>query len=107
MTFEHNYVKLKGQTKARILEVNTMQIIDIERTNNGLWYHETRYKDYSDFKKKNHSIDDGKYVHLIAVGNLGVPFSVLIKWTQSVEKLCRESIGEWFDIEIKYNKDTQ
>lgn len=85
--FSHNYPKLWNQKTGLLLRVT---IRDRERDmSKSLIEYDTKYAEgkYYELKK-------GKYLHLVFLGNEGIPFSTIRRWTPDKEKYYLGLVGQ-------------
>ena len=92
--FSHRYPKIHGQTSARLLAVNPISIT--KNTPRELLEYDTSYEG-GHFELKR-----GKYIQLVFLGNLGIPFCTIRPAFPSRKvDYYNGAIGEWFDIKYK------
>lgn len=96
--FSHDYPKLHKQTSAKLIMV--MPIIIDDNTPKELIEYDTKY-DGGYFE-----LPHGTYVHMIFVGNLGIPFCTIRKsYPASKGDYYCGVIGDVFDIKVKTDGD--
>lgn len=92
--FSHRYPKIHGQTSARLLAVNPISIT--KDTPSELLEYDTAYEG-GHFELKR-----GKYIQLVFLGNLGIPFCTIRPAFPSRKvDYYNGAVGELFDIKYK------
>lgn len=93
--FSHNFTKLHGTTKARLLEWQTK---DSDFIDGEAILYDTEY--WEGGKRKFYYLKPGLYLRLLLMGENGIPFTTYRKANnENVAKYC-DSIGEWFEIVV-------
>lgn len=90
--FSHEYPKLWGQYSARLLEVNDTEyknlhpdLIEYDTKYNGGYY----------------PLPKVRLIQLIFLGDKGIPFCTIRRWTPQKHRYYESAIGKIFEIEIK------
>ena len=92
--FLGEYVKLNGQRKAKLLDVLSVHINESECHSELLKYDTLR----TDGSRYN--ITDGSYLLLFFLGDKGMLFTTIRRWTYEQMLYYKERIGKMFDIVI-------
>lgn len=93
ITFKHRYPKMCGQTSGRLVTV--LPIMIDRNTPTDMVKYETTYSEGDKYFYD--SLPNGKYVQLVFVGNLGIPFSDIREaWPENRVKFFRESVNQEF-----------
>lgn len=98
--FSHKYLKLWQQDKAELIH---LRVIDREEIGKELLLYDTKY--YLDEPEDEFDIygyyplpDQGKFIQIFLIGNLGIPFCTIRKFTDEKLKYYKANIGKVFDI---------
>lgn len=101
INFSHNYKKLAGQTKARLMFVC---VFDYEKDK---YPHLTDY-DTAILKGGEYQLRKGKYVLLLFLGDKGIPFTTLRSkigmYGLDKEEYYNKHLNEEFEIIVKEEK---
>ena len=97
LTFSHDYPKLWGQKTARLIAIQPMTVQG--GLNPTLKEYDTKTVD-----GEYYPLSDGEYLHLIFVGEFGIPFCTIRRQTLQKVMYYHSKIGEWFDIEIREDR---
>jgi hypothetical protein len=89
--FSHPYPKLWGQTTAKLLSVSVMPGIGAD-----LREYDTRIQEGEYYK-----LPEGLLLHLVFVGNKGIPFTTLRSFNPEKFDFYVERVHQWFDVEVK------
>lgn len=98
--FNHNYTKLHGTTRARLVEVVTVDfsMIGASPINYDTEY-DTEYLE--DGEIKFYLLEPGVYLRLLLMSASGIPFTTYRKVNaENANKYCH-SVGDWFEIYVK------
>lgn len=105
--FSHDYPKLHGQTSARLLAVLPLTI-DAHTPAELLEYDTTYYvkpfnSDTSIYAEKEHyPLKHGKYLQLVFIGNLRIPFcTIRAAYPPSKVQYYLSSVGQDFSIQVE------
>ena len=90
--FSHDYQKLWGQCHARLIEVN---ITEKKHLHPDLIEYDTNYGGGY------YKLPDGKLIQLVFLGDKGIPFCTIRRWTPEKEKYYQSQIGKIFIVEVK------
>lgn len=90
--FSHIYPKLWGQSKAKLLAV---EILEVSKRTPELLEYDTKTA-----SGKYYPLPDGQLLQLVFLGNLGIPFCTLRRATLEKMRYYSSNIGEDFDIII-------
>lgn len=94
--FNHNYTKLHGTTRARLVE---WQTVDTNHIDKAAIFYDTEY--WEDDERKFYDLKPGVYLRLLLMSECGIPFTTYRKANdENAEKYCH-AIGEWFEIYVK------
>lgn len=94
--FSHNYTKLHGTTRARLVECET---VDTNLIDEAAIFYDTEYWDDDGYKF--YDLKPGIYLRLLLMSECGIPFTTYRKANdENAEKYCN-AVGEWFEIYIK------
>ena len=91
--FSHKYPKLWGQSTAELMRVNLLA--DINPT---LLEYDTNWADGEYYE-----LPKGKVIQLIFLGDLGIPFCTIRRYTDEKWKYYCGCVGDTFKIELKSN----
>ena len=94
--FSHNYTKLHGTTKARLVEVEP---VDISKVDEAAIFYDTEY--WEDDEIRFYHLEPGIYLRLLLMSACGIPFTTYRKFKkENIDKYVN-SVGEWFEIFVK------
>jgi hypothetical protein len=109
ITFKHPYPKMCGQTSGRLVAV--LPIMIDRGSPDELMKYETTYSE--DGRYFYDRLENGKYIQLVFVGNLGIPFSDIREaWPENRVRFFYESVNEEFSFNFTkggstWNKNTR
>ncbi len=93
LRFSHDYPKIHGQTRAKLIAVLSITIDG--GLNPALKEYDTKTVD-----GEYYPLPDGEYLQLILVGEFGIPFCTIRRQTYDKVAYYNERIGQWFEIVI-------
>jgi hypothetical protein len=91
--FGSDYPKLWGQKKAKLVYVS---VFATERIEKELIEYDTKKSDGTYYQLPNIEF----FLHLVLIGEKGIPFCTLRKFTQENYDDYRSSIEKWFNIQV-------
>ena len=94
ITFSHDYTKLWGQKRAKLLAVLPLSIPD--DMNPALKEYDTKTVD-----GEYYPLSDGEYLQLIFIGEFGIPFCTIRRMTYEKVEYYNGQVGQWFSIVIR------
>lgn len=94
--FSHNYPKLHGQKSAELIAVRTCNRADMPED---FIEYDTRYVDSS--SSGFFPLPDGAYMVLVFLGDSGIPFTTVRRFTDEKYRYYKSNLGVMFDIAIK------
>jgi len=101
--FTHNYEKLWKQTSGKLVYIRTREAKTVQK-NTSLIEYDTTYSDSNGNRLHYELPKKGKLIQLVFMGNLGIPFCTLRKYTPEKFEYYRSKFGENFKIVINENK---
>lgn len=102
--FSHNYPKLHGQVKARLLEI---EVFEKRLLHPDFISYDTIYlgtEGVFPCGEKYYPLPTGTIIVLIFLGDKYIPFTTVRRWTAQKEQDYRAGINQVFDIIIEENK---
>ena len=97
--FNHNYTKLHGTTRARLVE---WQAISTNHIDEAAIFYDTEY--WENNERKFYDLKPGIYLRLLLMSECGIPFTTYREAiSENAEKYCN-AVGEWFEIYVKEEK---
>jgi hypothetical protein len=102
--FSHRYPKLRGQDSAVLLAVGKLSIP--EDLNEELREYDTRYETRDTLEGYGYyPLPKGKYLHLVFVGNKGVPFCTIRSDNPQKEAFYKNLVGKVIKISVTEDGD--
>jgi len=93
ISFSHNYPKLWGQNTARLIYVC---VINRKSLPPELIEYDTKTE-----KGTHYELPNGKLIQLVFLGNKGIPFCTLRRFTETKLEYYKDLLGEVFEVKIK------
>lgn len=97
--FSHKYPKLHNQTKANLINI---KVLDYNELHKDLIEYDTSYE--SDGKKDYYPLPRTKLIQLVFLGNKGIPFCTIRRYTETKYSYYLDQLREEFKIITKCQK---